>query len=36
MAMALRVFAFGCHPDDIEILMSGTLFLLREAAAADV
>ncbi|MFP4563332.1 MAG: PIG-L family deacetylase, partial [Spirochaetia bacterium] len=27
------VFAFGCHPDDIEFLMSGTLFLLREAGA---
>lgn len=31
--MSLRVFAFGCHPDDIEILMSGTLFLLKEAGA---
>jgi N-acetylglucosamine malate deacetylase 1 len=31
--MSLTVFAFGCHPDDIEFLMSGTLFLLREARA---
>lgn len=31
--MSLSVFAFGCHPDDVEILMSGTLFLLREAGA---
>jgi LmbE family N-acetylglucosaminyl deacetylase len=31
--MSLCVFAFGCHPDDIEILMSGTLFLLRETGA---
>lgn len=31
--MGLRVFAFGCHPDDIEFLMSGTLFLLRQAGA---
>ena len=33
IAMGLCVFAFGCHPDDIEILMSGTLFLLKEAGA---
>lgn len=31
--MSLTVFAFGCHPDDIEFLMSGTLFLLKEAGA---
>ncbi len=31
--MKLRVFAFGCHPDDIEFLMAGTLFLLKEAGA---
>jgi len=31
--MSLTVFAFGCHPDDIEFLMSGTLFLLRDAGA---
>jgi len=31
--MSLRVFAFGCHPDDIEILMGGTLFLLKQAGA---
>ena len=29
----MTVFAFGCHPDDIEFLMSGTLFLLKEAGA---
>jgi LmbE family N-acetylglucosaminyl deacetylase len=27
----LRIFALGCHPDDIEFMMAGTLFLLREA-----
>ena len=25
------VLAVGCHPDDIELMMSGTLFLLGEA-----
>jgi LmbE family N-acetylglucosaminyl deacetylase len=25
------VFALGCHPDDIEFMMAGTLFLLKEA-----
>ena len=25
------VLAIGCHPDDIEFMMGGTLFLLREA-----
>jgi LmbE family N-acetylglucosaminyl deacetylase len=25
------VLAVGCHPDDIELMMSGTLFLLRDA-----
>ena len=25
------VLAVGCHPDDIEFMMSGTLFLLKEA-----
>jgi LmbE family N-acetylglucosaminyl deacetylase len=29
--MATTVFAFSCHPDDIEFMMGGTLFLLREA-----
>ena len=29
--MAVTVFAFACHPDDIEFMMGGTLFLLREA-----
>ena len=29
--MTTRVFALGCHPDDIEFMMGGTLFLLREA-----
>jgi N-acetylglucosamine malate deacetylase 1 len=28
--MSKKVFAIGCHPDDIELLMSGTLFLLRK------
>jgi len=31
--MSLRVFAFGCHPDDIEFMMSGALFLLKEQGA---
>ena len=31
--MGLRVLAFGCHPDDIEFMMSGTLFLLKESGA---
>jgi LmbE family N-acetylglucosaminyl deacetylase len=31
--MSVCVFAFGCHPDDIEFLMSGTLFHLRERGA---
>jgi N-acetylglucosamine malate deacetylase 1 len=26
--------AVGCHPDDIELMMSGTLFLLRRAGWA--
>ena len=29
--MKQRVFALGCHPDDIEFMMGGTLFLLKEA-----
>lgn len=29
--MGKRVFALGCHPDDIELMMGGTLFLLKEA-----
>jgi LmbE family N-acetylglucosaminyl deacetylase len=29
--MQTRVFALGCHPDDIEFMMSGTLFLLKDA-----
>jgi LmbE family N-acetylglucosaminyl deacetylase len=29
--MEIRVFALGCHPDDIEFMMGGTLFLLKEA-----
>jgi N-acetylglucosamine malate deacetylase 1 len=29
--MKTRVFALGCHPDDIEFMMGGTLFLLKEA-----
>lgn len=28
--MPKRVFAIGAHPDDIELMMSGTLFLLKE------
>lgn len=27
----MTVLAVGCHPDDIEMMMSGTLFLLRRA-----
>lgn len=27
----IKVFALGCHPDDIEFMMAGTLFLLKEA-----
>jgi LmbE family N-acetylglucosaminyl deacetylase len=30
-SMNTRVFALGCHPDDIEFMMGGTLFLLQEA-----
>ena len=26
-----RVFALACHPDDIEFMMGGTLFLLKDA-----
>ena len=29
--MVRTVFALGCHPDDIEFVMAGTLFLLKEA-----
>jgi N-acetylglucosamine malate deacetylase 1 len=29
--MSKRIFAVHCHPDDIEFMMSGTLFLLGEA-----
>jgi len=29
----ITVFAVGCHPDDIEFMMGGTLFLLQEAGA---
>ena len=29
--MSIRVFALGCHPDDIEFMMAGTLFLLKDA-----
>jgi LmbE family N-acetylglucosaminyl deacetylase len=28
------VLAVGCHPDDIEFMMSGTLFLLKEAGCS--
>lgn len=28
--MKKTAFAIGCHPDDIEIMMSGTLFLLKK------
>ncbi|GAK55467.1 LmbE family protein [Candidatus Vecturithrix granuli] len=27
----MKIFALGCHPDDIEFMMAGTLFLLKEA-----
>ncbi len=30
-SMGKRVFALHCHPDDIEFMMAGTLFLLKEA-----
>jgi LmbE family N-acetylglucosaminyl deacetylase len=29
--MPTTVFAFSCHPDDIEFMMGGTLFLLKRA-----
>jgi LmbE family N-acetylglucosaminyl deacetylase len=29
--MGDAVFAIGCHPDDIEFMMAGTLFLLKDA-----
>jgi LmbE family N-acetylglucosaminyl deacetylase len=29
--MKPRVFALGCHPDDIEFMMGGTLLLLKQA-----
>jgi N-acetylglucosamine malate deacetylase 1 len=29
--MTPRIFALACHPDDIEFMMAGTLFLLRDA-----
>lgn len=29
--MKMRVFALACHPDDIEFMMGGTLFLLKQA-----
>lgn len=29
--MSTRVFGLGCHPDDIEFMMGGTLFLLKDA-----
>ena len=29
--MTQRVFALGCHPDDIEFMMGGTLYLLKQA-----
>ena len=28
--MTDRVLAFGCHPDDVEFMSSGTLALLAE------
>ena len=31
MTENLKVFAVGCHPDDIEFMMSGTLMRLKEA-----
>jgi N-acetylglucosamine malate deacetylase 1 len=27
----MTIFAVGCHPDDIEFMMAGTLFLLKDA-----
>ena len=27
---SLTVLAFGCHPDDIEFMMAGTLLLLKD------
>jgi LmbE family N-acetylglucosaminyl deacetylase len=32
--MAKSVLALGCHPDDIEFMMAGTLFLLKEAGCS--
>ncbi len=32
--MPTTVFAFSCHPDDIEFMMGGTLFLLKKAGCA--
>jgi len=32
--MPTTVFAFSCHPDDIEFMMGGTLFLLKRAGCA--
>jgi len=32
--MPVTVFAFSCHPDDIEFMMGGTLFLLKRAGCA--
>jgi LmbE family N-acetylglucosaminyl deacetylase len=32
--MPITVFAFSCHPDDIEFMMGGTLFLLKRAGCA--
>jgi LmbE family N-acetylglucosaminyl deacetylase len=29
--MPATVFAFSCHPDDVEFMMAGTLFLLKQA-----
>ena len=29
--MAKTAFAIACHPDDIEFMMAGTLFLLKRA-----
>ena len=31
MSQGNRVLAIHCHPDDIEFMMAGTLFLLKEA-----
>ena len=28
--MARTILAVGCHPDDIEFMMAGTLLLLRD------